>query len=46
MCFRLTAKDEVPLIVGIQLYDVIVSGEKNVGEKCFAQQKKRLPVIK
>ena len=44
--FRLMVKDEVSLMVGVHVDDVIVSDGKNACEKFFAQLKERFPVKK
>ena len=41
--FRLMVKDEVSLMVGVHVDDIIVSGGKNTHEKLFAQLKKIFP---
>ena len=42
--FRLMVKDEVSLMIGVHVDDIIVSGGKNACEKFFAQLKERFPV--
>ena len=42
--FRLMVKDEMSLMVGVHVDDIIVSGGKNARENFFAQLKERFPV--
>ena len=42
--FRLVVKDEVSLMVGVQVDDIIVSGGKSACEKFFTKLKERFPV--
>ena len=42
--FRLMVKDEVSLMVGVHVEDLIVSGGKNACDKVFAKLKERFPV--
>ena len=42
--FRLMVKDEVSLMVGVHVDDIIVSGGKNACDKFFAKLKERFPV--
>ena len=42
--FRLLVKDEVSLMVGVHVDDIIVSGDKNACDKFFAQLKEQFPV--
>ena len=41
--FRLMVENEVSLMVGVHVNDIIVSGGKNACEKFFAQPKERFP---
>ena len=42
--FRLMVKDEVSLMIGVHVDDIIVSGGKSTCERFFAQPKERFPV--
>ncbi|CAM9110405.1 unnamed protein product [Ascophyllum nodosum] len=42
--FRLMGRNEVSLMIGVHVDDIIVSGGKNACEKFFAQLKERFPV--
>ena len=42
--FRLKVKDEVSLVVGVHMDEIIVSDVRNAGKKFLAQLKERFPV--